>query len=230
MKTMTTLIGIKTKDGIFMASDLQTTSGNMRMVDPSEKILTIGGCLISTCGSVGMCQQMIKQAIREIMIGQVLSNSNIHLDIDQAELAGTLADLNFRYPLEYKTFHPFGFLVAGVDRHTGEPVLSTIGDDGSNIPISTYHAEGSGAQVAIGKLDTLYRYDMDSTEAIQMLKKIIQECGKRDVYTAGVSIKSLELQPDGYYHPIVYDLNPQVNQRKKSVKSSDKKIKKKGAR
>lgn len=180
---MTTIIGIKIKEGVLLSGDSQITYGNVKMPFSYPKIQSIGNCLIAGSGSVGNLQRILDRALKSIFISKILSD-NYSLELIPSQLSKELANINFELPLEYKHFSPFSFLIAGQENEKN--YLYSVGDDGSNLDIPSYYSEGSGSQLAMSLLNQQYDYEMKMEEAITMLYEIFSQVTKSDVYTNGL--------------------------------------------
>lgn len=177
---MTTIIGMKTKEGVFLACDSQVTSGHIRLADSFDKVQFLGNTLIGSCGSVGLTQRLSTRAYQNLRISKI-ATEDFGEDFDAADFAKELSNLNFYLPLEYKRFQSAGFIVGGIVN--GEPKIFLIDDSGANIEVKTFCADGSGAELALGLLSTGYLRNEKKDDAILMLFGILEKVSEIDNFT-----------------------------------------------
>lgn len=193
---MTTIIVVKGKDYIAMASDSQVTSGNLALPVDYNKIESVGEqVIVGGCGSVGNTQNVLKRAKVNVTFQKLEMNGGDYTPIAVCELARELADLNFTLPLQHKYYSSFGYIVAGLD-NTGDPRVYAIGDDGSKIEADGWWADGSGSQLASGLLQESYNPNYTKEEAMSVLARIIAAVAKQDVFT-GASIRVWFVSKEG---------------------------------
>ena len=177
---MTTITGVRGKDFVVLGADSQVTCGNIKLPFNYEKIKIEGdNILIGGSGSVGSLQQISGMVIRTLKSGRAFDD--LPLNITVTELVKKLAEVNFMFPLEHKTFSPFNFVVAGMEEDG--PALYVVGDDGSVIEVPTYTTEGSGSQIALGILSQKYTEDLDLDSAVKLVSEALTQSSKNDNYT-----------------------------------------------
>jgi len=212
---MTTICLMKTDKAIYLASDSQVTSGNIKLPDNYEKVEIFGETLIASCGSVGLCQKLSTRAYTNLK-QNFAEAENFDKEPDVKDFAKALSDLNFYLPLEFKTFQSAGFLMGGLsnDELTG----FMVGDDGSKIPIDTFATEGSGSQVALGVLTESYDKKIDVDAGAELIAGVINSAQKSDVYTSKI-ISVHAITKDGEYK--LWRFNPEQVQTKPEEKQED---------
>ena len=172
---------MKTLNGIFMACDSQVSAGNLKLPDAYNKIEVLGGnVLISSCGSVGLCQQLSHRSYQNCKVN-FISMGNYENEPDVSDIARELSNLNFYLPLEFKTFSSAGFLLGGISNN--EFKAYSVSDDGSKIEVQSFASDGSGSQIALGLLESFYRVDLGVDETVNILASTILSSSKADLYT-----------------------------------------------
>lgn len=207
---MTTLIAVKNKETLFLAGDSQTTSGNIKLPLSSQKIQVVSkNILVGGAGGVGNLQQVLKRTLRNIYYEKSFSNTGFDFDIDVDYFVNALASFNFEFPLEYKNFSPFGYLVGGVDKNQ-QNIIYSVDSDGSLISFEDYYAEGSGRDMALSMLRDKFKEGMTDEETLRMICEIYTSIDGLEIYT-NQEIKILALK-DGVVHKITEDFSEYFKQ------------------
>lgn len=179
---MTTVIGIRLNDAVILAADTQCTAGNVKVPTAFKKVTQISPrLLLASAGSVGTCQHMADECLRTIKLGKILSDSD-PTEIDPFEFARSLGSLNFRMPLDHKSFSPSSYLLAGITS-AGEIQLFSIDDDGGYISHETFWSIGSGSQLALSQVKEVYDSKADPIQMAETLVKILSNVSDLDAYT-----------------------------------------------
>jgi len=178
---MTTIVGLCTSDYVILTADSQITTGNLKLPLSYKKIqIPAYGLMIAASGSVGVCQNLSKVALRLVKHAKIDADQDI-TPISPDEFAKVLSELNFSLPLKFDHFSSSDFLIAGSSN--GTPKLFCVGLDGSTIESNTFYSIGSGSQLAISLLSTNYNPKDDFKVAAGKLLKIMNEVCKSDIYT-----------------------------------------------
>ena len=96
-----------------------------------------------------------------------------------------------------------GTMIAGWDKRG--PNLYYVDSDGTRLKNHIFSV-GSGSTFAYGILDSLYRYDMSTDEAIELGKRAIYHATHRDAYSGGV-INVYVVEPNGWRKVFSGDMN-----------------------
>lgn len=176
VKTGTTTIGIRCKDGIVLAADKRATAGHMIVDKKAEKVHIIDDKIALTiAGLVSDAQFLTKLGRAEIKLKKLKSNA----DITVKEAANLMANLSYAN-LRKMSMVPgiVGFLVGGADVNGYH--LYNIGVDGSVTEEEKFTSDGSGSVFAYGVLETLYKEDMTLDQAQELALKALNAAMQRD--------------------------------------------------
>jgi proteasome beta subunit len=180
---MTTLISVKTKTALFLASDSQIIRGNLKLPVRYNKISLAGdNILIGGAGSLASIQQLKTMALKNIYMEKALS-SDFDFTLKVRDFAQELANINFALPLEFKHYNSSSYIVCG--NEDGKNKIFSIGFEGSLIECKKekFLAEGSGMEFALSALKSKYREDMTDSEAVQMIREVFVAVDDLEVFT-----------------------------------------------
>jgi len=164
----TTVVGIKSKEGVVIASDTRTSSFFTTMKKDSYKIMKVNeNVLIGTAGFVGHHQQL-KSAIK---------NESDLYEAERGRNMSTKSVAHFSQNQFINNHYHASALVVGFDE---EPKLYYNGGAGSVIEYDNYIPIGSGGSYALGVLEQHYKKDISLEEAKLLAKKVIETSHKRD--------------------------------------------------
>jgi len=182
LKTGTTTIGIKYKDGILLAADKQMTAGMQIIAHMSyEKIILVNDRVALTiAGSVSEVQLLTKVIraqlkLEELRRGKHLSNK------ESANLLSNLVYGNARKMSMIPAIA--GFLMAGVDKNGFN--LYSVEPSGSVVEYDNFACDGSGMLFALGVLDAEYKAELTLEQAKQLAIKTINSAVRRDAFSGG---------------------------------------------
>lgn len=192
VKTGTTTIGIKCRDGIVLAADKRATAGHFIADKRAEKLHQIDeGIAATIAGLVSDAQLFIKLVKAEIKLKKVRTNMKVTVK-DAANLLAGMSYSNIRRMSMVQGI--VGFLVGGIDA-TGFS-LYEIGIDGSISETPDFVSDGSGSVFAYGVLETLYKKDLSVDEGVQLAIKGLNAALQRDAAT-GNGIDIIAVTKDG---------------------------------
>jgi len=176
MKTGTTTIGIKCKDGIILAADKKATGGHMIMDKRAQKIHKIDDFIgLTIAGLVSDAQLLTKLARAEIQLKKIRT----YKEVSMKEAANLLANLSYSNSRRLSMLPGIvGFLVGGKDSEGYH--LYSIGIDGSITEEIDFTSDGSGSVFAYGVLETLYKKDLTIQQGIELAKKSLNAAIQRD--------------------------------------------------
>jgi len=169
-KTGTTTVGIKTADGVVMATDMRASLGGMvssKDVQKVEEIHPRGALTIA--GSVSAAQNLISTLKAETSLYETRRGDDMSMEA-LSTLTGNL--------LRTGAF----FIV--------QPILGGVDDEGSHVysidalggtTEEEYTVTGSGSQYALGVLEQEYNEDLSIDEATTVAAKAIQSAVERDL-------------------------------------------------
>ena len=191
IKTGTTTLALKFKDGVILASDRQATTyykaGKVQKTFMLTKDESLVG--LSIAGSAGDALSLVDLMRSELKLYRF---ENGH----QASVKTATALLSVIMYNGYRRYQPYfvQFLVAGVDA-AGTHVYSM--DMIGSITDENYASTGSGSLFALSKLEDAWKPDMTKEEGKALAIRAITLAANRDLYT-GYGVDLLIVTKDGY--------------------------------
>lgn len=192
LKTGTTTVAIKCKDGIVLAADKRATAGTLIANKWVDKIFMIEGYMaITTAGTVSDVQLLLKYLQAEIRLKRLRTNMNISVK----EAANLLAGMVYSNIRKFSSIPGVShFIFAGVD-DTGFHIYD-IYPDGSISEADDYLASGSGSVFAFGVLETLYKDNSSLSETQELALKAVNSALQRDS-ASGNGVDVVTITKDG---------------------------------
>ncbi|MBU2052823.1 MAG: proteasome subunit beta [Nanoarchaeota archaeon] len=205
LKTGTTILGIVCKDGVVMASDRQTTAGNIVFYKDSQKTVQINDYLLmSNCGSVSDSQRIQKILPAELKLKELKSKSRPTVK-QSANLLSAINYSGIRQPSMIP--QQAGFLIGGFNED-GSVELFTIFPDGSIVKIEDYDANvGSGLTFVLGLLERQYKKGLSVKEGIELAKEALKSSTQRDT-ASGYGIDVFTITKDGIKKVVEQTIEP----------------------
>ncbi len=184
LKTGTTTIGIKLKDGVILASDQRATMGNLIAHSHVQKVYKLSDNIgMTIAGVVGDAQLMVRYMQSEISIYAMKKGAPMSVTA-----AATLVASVIR-----QGFY-LGLIVGGYDK-TGGHIFSIDGAGG--YIEDNYCSVGSGSVFALGAMEALFKPEMTKDEGINAAITALNSARKRDNCTGDGMLVSY-IGPDGY--------------------------------
>ena len=184
LKTGTTTIGIKLKDGVILASDQRATMGNLIAHSNVQKVYPLSDNLgMTIAGVVGDAQLRVRFMQSEISIYTMKKGAPMSVST-AATLVGSVIRQGFY----------LGLIVGGYDR-TGGHVYSVDGAGG--YIEDEYVSVGSGSMYALGALEATFKPGMTREEGIDVAITALNSARRRDNCTGDGMLVSY-IGPDGY--------------------------------
>jgi len=170
---MTTIIGIKTSEGVVLASDKRASKGFFIGSKIVQKISKIDDNLaIAIAGQLSDAEHLIKVAAAERKLIELRRG----FPLSVKESSRLIANLAYSGLRSYQPYY-VELLVAGVDS-SGSHV--NVADMSGAITNEDYAASGSGAPVAYGVLESLYNKNITNDEAKEIARKAVFAAMERD--------------------------------------------------
>ena len=166
-----TTIGIRTKDAVVLASEKRLTYGYFVMSKNVRKLFQITPKIGAACaGFVGDMQSLIRDAQAEINLYKLINKKEPQVRTVAKVLSNYLFGSRF---LPYLTETIVGgFDAAGPHIVVLDPLGSMIEDD--------YAVIGSGAEIAIGVIESSYKSDLSREELKELAVKAVKASIARD--------------------------------------------------
>lgn len=168
LKTGTTILGIVCRDGVVMASDRQSSVGNLVYHKDSEKTRIINDYLVfSGCGSATEIQKVEKLLGAELRLKQLKSKSRP--SVKQA--ASLLSNVRVQAS---------AFLIGGFEEDGSYSLYDILG--GYLSETKDYTASvGSGMPYALGLLERQWKKGMTVEEGVELAKEALRSSAQRDM-------------------------------------------------
>src|SRR6056297_1971603 len=185
MKTGTTTVGLKTEDGVVLATDMRASMGYMvssKDVQKVEEIHPRGALTIA--GSVSAAQNLISTLRAETSLYEARRGKDMSMEA-LSTLTGNL-------------LRSGAFFVV-------QPILGGVDDEGAHIysidalggtTEEEYTVTGSGSQFALGVLEQHYEEDLSLEEAETVAARAIKSAVERDL-ASGNGINVAVVTEDG---------------------------------
>ncbi len=192
MKTGTTTMGIKFKDGVILAADKRATAGNLIAQKDTKKINNITeNIAVTMAGTASDAQLLIKLAKAELKLKTIRTNQTLDVK-EAAALMSRMVYNNLRKPSMMPGVSHF--VMAGVDESGF--YLYDIFPDGTISECKDFISSGSGSVMAYGVLETSYKENMSLAEAKSLAIKCVNAAISRD-NASGNGIDIFLINKDG---------------------------------
>ncbi len=167
LKTGTTTIGIKLKNGVILASDQRATMGNIIAHSHVQKVYQLSDNIgMTIAGVVGDAQLIVRFMQSEISIYSMKKGAPMSVTA-----AATLVASVIR-----QGFY-LGIIIGGYD-NTGGHIFSIDGAGG--YIEDSYCSVGSGSSFALGSLEATFKEGMTKEEGISAAITALNSARKRD--------------------------------------------------
>ena len=182
-----TTIGITCKDGVILSSEKRVSYGNMVMSKSGKKTFTITSYIGAACA--GLVADM------QIFIRDISAYAKLY-ELDHNRLISVRSAAKFMSTtLFQRRYFPYitQTIVGGMDDEG--PSIYVLDPLGSLIP-DTYATVGSGAEIAIGVLETYYKDGLSLEEGKDLVVRAMKSALARDAMS-GNGIDLLIITKDG---------------------------------
>ena len=170
---MTTIVGIKTKEGVVLGSDKRASKGFFIGSKITQKISKINDSLaIAIAGQLSDAEYLIKVAKAERKLLELRRGFMLTVK-ESTRLIANLAYSGL------KNYQPYfvELLVAGVDQEGGHVYVA---DMSGAITNEDFASSGSGSPIAYGVLESLYHKEITNEEAKEIARKAVAAAMERD--------------------------------------------------
>ncbi len=188
-KTGTTTLGLIFKDGVVLASDMQSTATYIESRFERKIFPITDRIAVTTAGVVGDLQFLVRLLKVEAKLYS-MGNGNI----TTKALTTMLSNI-----MHSNRFFPYitAMIIGGYDDGRG-PQLYAIDPYGGIGTGEKFFVTGSGSPLALGVVQSGYREDLSEGEAIELAKKAIMTAKERDIYSGGKKILLAVIDKNGY--------------------------------
>lgn len=190
VKTGTTTIGIKYKDGVIVATESQATAGTFIASTRAQKLFKVNDVSAATMsGSVADCQFVINQIralsnIREIETGKIPSVKYI------ANLVKNIIYSGRGYYLAL-------MIIGGYSEEDKQGMLYGIDFIGTLFEEDKFLSYGSGSPYALGVIEAEWKPDLIEKQAIELVKRALTSAVARDA-GSGYKFQIVKITKDGF--------------------------------
>jgi proteasome beta subunit len=170
---MTTIVGIKTTDGIVLGSDKRASKGFFIGSKIVQKIAKIDDTLaVAIAGQLSDAEYIIKVAKAERRLMELRRGFPLTI----RESTRLIANIAYSGLRNYQPYY-VELLVAGVDRE-GAHVFAA--DMSGAITEEDFASSGSGSPIAYGVLESLYNRDITNSQASEIASRAVSAAMERD--------------------------------------------------
>ena len=175
-KKGTTTVGLIFKDGVILGSESRASMGNYISTDNAKKVFQINEYTGMTIAGLIADGQKLVDILK--------TNLNFYvLEHKRKPSIKTIASF-LSYILYSQKMFPYyiGIILGGVK--DGEKAIYSY-DALGGYTKEKFTAVGSGSFIAYGVLELQYKDDLEENEAIELVKKAIEQARKRDSASGG---------------------------------------------
>src|SRR5918912_2711347 len=170
---MTTIVGIKTREGVVLGSDKRASKGFFIGSRITQEIARIHDSLpVAISGQLSDAEYMIKAAKAERRLLELRRG----FPFTVKESARLIANLAYSGLKKYQPYF-VELLVAGVDQEGGHILAA---DMSGAITDEDFASSGSGSPIAYGVLESVYDKDLTNEQAKQIVTKAVAAAMERD--------------------------------------------------
>lgn len=170
---MTTIVGIRTKEGVVLGSDRRASKGFFIGSKITQKITKIDDTLaVAIAGQLSDADYMVKLVKAERNLIELRRGFPVTVK-ESARLIANQAYTGL------KNYQPYfvELLVGGVDQEGGHIFLA---DMSGAITSEEFASSGSGSPIAYGVLESIYHKDMTNEQAKEIATKAVAAAMERD--------------------------------------------------
>jgi len=190
IKTSTTTVAIRVKDGVVVGTESQATAGYYVATKQAQKLFKINDfCAATISGAVADCQYVVNQAI-------ALSNLKTVEEEKIPEpkyIANTVRNLLFQGRSYFLTM----MIIAGYSQKENMGLLYGIDLLGTLYEEKNFISFGSGSPFSLGVLETEWKENLTTAVGLKLVEKAITSSRARDA-ASGYKIQLATITKDGY--------------------------------
>jgi len=178
----TTIVAVRTTDGVVMAGDRRATMGNIIAQHDIEKVFAADDAtLIGIAGTAGLALELVRLYQVELEHYEKLEGVPLSLDGKANRLASMLRG-SLGLALQGLAVVP---LLAGFDPQSHAGRIFSYDVTGGRYEERDFFAVGSGSSFARGSLKKLYRRDVEAQTAISTVLEALYDAADDDSATGG---------------------------------------------
>lgn len=170
---MTTIVGIRTKEGVVLGSDRRASKGFFIGSKITQKIIKIDDTLaVAIAGQLSDADYMVKLVKAERNLIELRRG----FPVTVKESARLIANQAYTGLKNYQPYF-IELLVGGVDQEGGQIFVA---DMSGAITSEEFASSGSGSPIAYGVLESIYHKDMTNEQAKEIATKAVAAAMERD--------------------------------------------------
>ena len=178
----TTIVAVRTTDGVVMAGDRRATVGNIIAQHDIEKVFAADDLsVIGIAGTAGLALELVRLFQVELEHYEKLEGVPLSLEGKANRLASMLRG-SLGLAMQGLAVVP---LYAGYDTAAGSGRIFSYDVTGSRYEERAFHAVGSGSSFARGSLKKRYRSDADSAASVAVVLEALYDAADDDSATGG---------------------------------------------
>ena len=204
LKTGTTTVGIKCRDGIVLAAD-KRAGGGIIIDKRAQKIYQITDNIALTMAGVASDAQLITKLIgAELRLMEIRKEKKVSVK----EAANLLSGIVYQNIRKMSTIPGISHFILGGRDNLGFHIFD-IYPDGSLSECKDFLSSGSGSVMAYGVLETLYKQDLSIQEGITLSVQCLNAAIQRDM-NSGDGIDVIKITEKGVEKVATKDLMQKV--------------------
>ncbi|KAJ8302136.1 hypothetical protein KUTeg_021123 [Tegillarca granosa] len=173
----TTTLAFKFQNGVVVAVDSRATAGPYIASQTVKKVIEINPYLLGTmAGGAADCSYWERVLAKQCRVYELRNKERISV----AAASKLLANIVYNYKGMGLSM---GTMICGWDKRG--PGLYYVDSDGERLTNNIFSV-GSGSVYAYGVLDSGYRWDLTTEEALDLGQRAIYHATHRDAYSGGV--------------------------------------------
>lgn len=204
LKTGTTTVGIKCKDGIILAAD-KRAGGGIIIDKRAQKIYQITNNIALTMAGVASDAQLITKLIgAELRLIEIRKEKSVSVK----EAANLLSGIVYQNIRKMSTIPGISHFILGGKDSNGFHIFD-IYPDGSLSECKDFISSGSGSVMAYGVLETIYKQDLSIQEGINLAVQCLNAAIQRDM-NSGDGIDIIKITNKGVEKVASKDLTQKI--------------------
>lgn len=194
LKTGTTTVSLKYKNGVLLFADKRASAGGMIVDKKAKKIHKITKYIaVTTAGVVSDIQLLMKVVRAELKLKEVRTNKGSKVK----EAANLLASMLYSSIRRLSTLPSIAhFIMGGYEKSSDKFMIYDLFPDGSITKVEEYICSGSGSVFAYGVLEANYKKDLGYNDALLLGTKAINAAMQRDI-ASGNGIAAMVITKEG---------------------------------
>ncbi len=190
LKTGTTTIGIKYKNGVIIATESQATAGTFIASTRAQKLFKVNDFAAATMsGSVADCQFVINQV-------QALSNIR-EIETGKTPSAKYIANLVRNIVYSGRGYYLALLIIGGYSEEEKQGILYGIDFIGTLFEEDKFLSYGSGSPYALGVIEAEWKPNLTEKDALNIIKRALKSAVTRDA-GSGYSYQIVKITKDGF--------------------------------